>query len=195
MLGSTAAGENRAGITVGLCKIPGHKAEVVPWTVIDLALLVESLPANWQGRLLLPGLWELKDQTLPLQRENSSPSLFPGLRGEHRAFQQRGAGLCSLLQAVHPIKLCCDILTPPSGLAFPREGCDQHLLPPEKYPTQSHTEAQGQRSQYSRKAMTDSTFSMGFLRRGFHLCTRLCLSAIALSRLSSRYLGTRNSDQ
>lgn len=43
--------------------------------------------------------------------------------------------------------------------------------------------------------MTDSTFSMGFLRRGFQLCTRLCLSAMALSRLSSRYLGTRNSDQ
>lgn len=173
---------------LGLWEIPGHKAKAVPQTVIDLASLVESLPTNWQGRLLLPGLWQL--------RENSSLSLLPGLR-EDRAFQQRGAGLCSPLQALHLIKLCCDtqVLTPPSGLAFPWEACDQHLLLPEEYPSWSHTEAQGQQNQYSRKAMTDSTFRMGFLRRGFHLCTRLCLSAIALSRLSSRYLGTRNSDQ
>lgn len=81
----------------GLWEIPGHKVEVVPQTVIDQASLAESLPAHWQERLLLPGLWELKEQTFPLQRENSSLSLFPGLRGEHRAFQQRGAGLCSHL--------------------------------------------------------------------------------------------------
>lgn len=181
----------------GLWELPRHKAEAVPQIVIDLALIVESPSANWQWRLLLPGLWVLREQTSPLQRENSSLLLFPGLRGEHRALQQRGAGLCSPLQAVHPIKLCCDmqVLTPPSGLAFPREGCYQHLLLPGKYPTWSHAEAQGQQNQYSRKAMTDSTFSMGFLKRGFHLCTRLCLSAIALSKLSSRYLGTRNSDQ
>lgn len=122
MLGSTAAGENRAGITFGLWEVPRYKAKVVPQTIPDLAFLVESLPENWQRRLLLPGVWEPREQTFPLQREH-----FPGLR-EEQSIPAKGGR--SIPQAVHPTKLCSDmqVFPPPSGLAFPWEGCEQHLL-------------------------------------------------------------------
>lgn len=106
-----------------------------------------------------------------------------GLRGEHGVLERRRR-----VHAASPRTHRCE-----SHVLKDTRGTGSSPLQPNASHPKSH--AEGRQNQHSRKAMTDSTFSMGFRRRGFHLCTRLCLSAIALSRLSSRYLGTLNSDQ
>lgn len=129
---------------------------------------VGSLPARW----VLPGLWQ----------EGGFIPVPPQMGSEENTECQRRVHAASL--RTHS----CE-----SHILKDTRGTGSSPLQPNASHPKSH--AEGRQNQHSRKATTDSTFSMGFRRRGFHLCTRLCLSAIALSRLSSRYLGTLNSDQ
>lgn len=90
----------------GLWKVPGRKAELVPGTRTDLASLVGSRPASWPGgRLLLPGLWGAKRSSFSSAGGRIPPCpSADGLRGEHGAFQPKGAGPCSFPQPARPIK-------------------------------------------------------------------------------------------
>lgn len=98
------------------------------------------------------------------------------------------ARVCTDAACAHPASSPCSQGHPREGYSWQLSAAMKHQSLP--FPPQSHTAMQ-----HSRKATMDSTFSVGFRSRGFSLWTKFCLSAMALSSFSSRYLGTMNSDR
>ena len=142
MLGSAAAGENRGVVTFGLRQVPGCKAEEVPGTRIDLALLAGSLPASWSGGgcSCLGSGEPSDDQTFPLQEGGFIPVPLQMGSEENAERSSEGERVRAASPSLHgPSKqrresrvLTRTLRAVPAATRHPREGCRRQLTPPAK---------------------------------------------------------------